>query len=69
MCTAVRANPFVEKWEKGENPYEKAAECTNMEEHACGVGWNMQVGRFLVLWEHGCRIGIKDAFSGISTLF
>ena len=56
------SNPTVEEREEGEHEEEQAAEETDVEQHAGGVGGQMQVSRLLLVGHHGAGIGVDDTF-------
>ena len=61
-------NPAVEEREQGEQESEQAEECADVEQHAGRVAGNVQVGRLLVLRQHGRGVGIDNGFCGVAAL-
>ena len=61
-------NPAVEEREEGEQENEQTEECADVEQHAGSVAGNVQIGRLLVLGQHGRGVGINDTLGGVATL-
>ena len=61
MPIAAAADPVVEEGEEGEHEEEQAAEGADVEQHARGVGRDVQVGRLFLVGHHGAGVGVNHA--------